>query len=196
MMGTSLGSSRWAETPFAVRAAAGHTPGITRTAIILLCAGALAGGHSLPASAAETLTTVVVSSGSLGFSSAPASVSLGVVEPGASAATTLRGVTVTDNRASTAGWSASVVLTGCTGDATGAALSSVGATYSPTAATTTGTVTVTASMATDPTTPGIVQTATSVSGNNTATWDAGLSVPVPNDAVVDTYTATMTYSVW
>lgn len=43
--------------------------------------------------------------------------------------------------------------------------------------------------------PRIVQTATGVSGNNTATWNARLTVPVPNDAVVDSYTATLTYSV-
>lgn len=53
----------------------------------------------------------------------------------------------------------------------------------------------TASTATDPTMPRIVQTATGVSGNNTATWNARLTVPVPNDAVVDSYTATLTYSV-
>lgn len=149
----------------------------------------------MPASAADTLTTLVVSSGSLGFSSAPASASLGLVDPGSPASITLHGVTVNDSRAGTSGWSASVTLTGITGDATGAALSAAGATYTPTAATTTGTVAVTANTATDPTTPRIVQAATGVSGNNTATWDALLSVPVPNDAMVDTYTATLTYSI-
>jgi hypothetical protein len=150
---------------------------------------------AMPASAADTLTTLVVSSGSLGFSSAPASASLGLVDPGSPASITLHGVTVSDSRAGASGWSASVTLTGITGDATGAALSAAGATYTPTAATTTGTVAVTAATASDPTTARIVQAATGVSGNNTATWDALLSVPVPNDAVVDTYTATLTYSI-
>jgi hypothetical protein len=152
-------------------------------------------GMALPASAADTLTTFVVSSGSLGFSSAAASVSLGLVDPGSATSITLYGIQVSDSRAGISGWSASVVLTDFTGDATGAALSATGATYTPTAATTTGTVAVTAATATDPTTPRIVQTATGVSGNNTATWNAGLTVPVPNDAVVDTYTATLTYSI-
>jgi hypothetical protein len=154
---------------------------------------------AMPAFAADTLTTLVVSSGSLGFSSAPASASLGLVDPGSPASITLHGVTVSDSRAGTSGWSASVTLTGITGDASGAALSAAGATYTPTAATTTGTVavtvTVTANTVSDPTTARIVQAATGVSGNNTATWDALLSVPVPNDAVVDTYTATLTYSI-
>lgn len=178
-----------------VRDPAGPATRIIPAALALACAAALAGGPALPASAADTMTTVVVSSGSLGFTSAPASASLGLVDPGVDAAITLRGITVSDNRAGTAGWSASVVLTDFTGDATGAALSSAGATYTPTPAATTGTVTVRASTATNPTTPGIIQTATGVSGNNTATWSASLTVPVPNDAVVDTYTATLTYSV-
>jgi hypothetical protein len=178
-----------------VRAPAGTATRIIRAALALACSAALAGGSAVPASAADTLTTVVVSSGSLGFSSAPASASLGLVDPGVDAAITVRGITVSDDRAGTAGWSASVVLTDFTGDATGAALSSAGVTYTPTAAATTGTVTMTASTANNPTTPRIVQTATGVSGNNTATWNAGLTVPVPKDAVVDTYTATLTYSV-
>ena len=167
---------------------------IIRAAAALAFSAALAGGIATPASAADTLTTLVVSSGSLGLSSTPASVSLGLIDPGA-ASIALHGITVTDDRAGTAGWSVSVVLTDFTGDATRAALSSTGATYTPTAAATTGTVTVTPSRATDPTRPRIVQTATAVSGNNTATWNAALTVPVPNDAVVDTYTATLTYSI-
>lgn len=178
-----------------VRDPAGPATRIIPAALALACTAALAGGPALPASAADTMTTVVVSSGSLGFTSAPASASLGLVDPGVDAAITLRGITVSDNRAGTAGWSASVVLTDFTGDATEAALSSAGATYTPTHAATTGTVTVRASTAINPTTPGIIQTATGVSGNNTATWSASLTVPVPNDAVVDTYTATLTYSV-
>lgn len=166
-----------------------------QAALALACSAALAAGSAVPASAADTLTTVVVSSGSLGFSSAPASASLGLVDPGTAAAITLRGITVSDNRAGTVGWSATVVLTDFTGRATGAALSSAGAKYTPTAATTSGTASVTASTATNPTVPRIVQTATGVSGNNTATWNADLTVAVPNDAVTDTYTATLTYSV-
>lgn len=177
-----------------VRAAAGSAPRTIRTALALACSAAMALGMALPASAADTLTTFVVSSGSLGFSSAPTSASLGLVNPGSAASIILYGIRVSDSRAGTSGWSASVILTDITGDATGAALSAAGATYTPTSATITGTVAVTAATATDPATPRIVQTATGVSGNNTATWNAGLTVPVPIDAVVDTYTATLTYS--
>ena len=88
-----------------------------------------------------------------------------------------------------------MLLMDFTGEATGARLSAAGATYTPTAATTTGTVSVTASPATDPTTPRIIQTATCVIGNNTATWDASLTIHVPNEAIADAYTATLTYSV-
>ncbi|WP_307101499.1 WxL domain-containing protein [Arthrobacter globiformis] len=177
-----------------------QAPSLTATrkiqaALSLACSAALAAGSAAPASAAHTLTTVAVSSGSLGFSSAPASVTLGRVDPGSAAAIPLRGITVSDNRAGTLGWSATVVLTDFTGDTTGAALSSASAKYAPTAATTSGTATVTATTAINPTLPRIVQTATGVSGNNTATWNADLTLPVPNDAVRDTYTATLTYSV-
>ena len=166
-----------------------------RTALSVACSAAILGVMAGPASGADTVATVVVSSGSLGISSAATSASLGVVYPGTVAAVTLHGITVTDNRAGTAGWSASVLLMDFTGEATGARLSAAGATYTPTAATTTGTVSVTASPATDPTTPRIIQTATCVIGNNTATWDASLTLHVPNEAIADAYTATLTYSV-
>lgn len=151
---------------------------------------------AIPSSAAETLTTIVVSGGPLGFSSAPASAALGLVEPGTTAAVTLYGIQVSDNRAGTSGWSASVVLTDFTGDRTGDVVSAAGAIYTPTTATTTGyAVTVTASTAADPTVPRTVQTATGVSGSNTATWDASLTVPVPDGTPADNYTSTLTYSV-
>lgn len=175
---------------------AGPATRLNRAGLALICSVVMAGGMALPASAADNIATVTVSSGWLGFTSAPPpSVSLGVVHPGNAAGTTLHGITVTDNRAGTAGWSASVLITDFTGDTTGAHLSAAGATYTPAAATTTGTVAMTESTATNPTTPRIIQTATCVVGNNTATWEADLTVQVPNDAVADAYTATLTYSV-
>ncbi|WP_461163628.1 hypothetical protein [Arthrobacter sp. R4-81] len=195
MMGTKVGSCRRAGTPSTGQAAAGHGARVIPTALVVFCSAVLVANQALPASAADTLTTVTVSQGSLGFSSAPGSATLGLVEPGTTAAITLHGIQVSDSRAGISGWSANVVLTDFTGDATGARLSAAGAVYTPTAATTTGTVAVTATPAVNPTTPRIIQTATGVSGNNTATWNAGLTVDVPNDAVPDTYTATLTYSV-
>jgi hypothetical protein len=178
-----------------VRATPGARRRIVRTALVLVCSAALTGTLGVPASAAETVATVEVSTGSLGFRSAPTSASLGAVDQGADAAITLRGTTVTDNRAGTAGWTATVVLTEFIGEATGARLSAAGATYSPTAAATTGSVAVAPSTATDPTTPKVIQTATCVTGNNTATWNADLTLHVPNGAVADAYTTTLTYSV-
>ena len=43
--------------------------------------------------------------------------------------------------------------------------------------------------------PGAVQTATGVSGANTAAWDPGISVAVPAGARAALYTATITHSV-
>jgi hypothetical protein len=164
-------------------------------ALALASSAAIAVALALPASAADTTATVEVFAGSLAISSASESATLSVLHPGTDALITLGGTTVTDNRAGTAGWSATVVLTDFTGAATRASLSATGATYTPAAAVATGAITVTASTATDPTTPKVIQTATSVIGNNTATWNAGLSVRVPAEAVADVYTATLTYSV-
>jgi hypothetical protein len=67
--------------------------------------------------------------------------------------------------------------------------------YTPGGTTVVGTATVTginlASMATQST----VETATAVSGDNTATWNPTIVVTVPAGAVAGTYSATITHSV-
>ncbi|WP_427174704.1 hypothetical protein [Arthrobacter sp. 92] len=154
----------------------------------------MTGGSALSASASDTVATVVVPSGSLELGSGTTAVVLGTVTPGTSTMTALPGLTVKDNRAGTAGWTASVVVTDFTGRATGTSLSAAGATYAPLQASTAGTATVTPSSATDLRAPKVVQTATGVSGNNSATWTASLIVSVPPDTIADTYNATLTYS--
>jgi hypothetical protein len=173
----------------------GQATRILRPALAFATSAAIAVATALPAPAADTLATVEVSAGSLAISSASESATLDVVQPGAGAFLPLGGTTVTDNRAGTAGWSATVVLTDFTGARTRATLSATVATYMPAAAISTGVVTVRAFTTTDPTIPNVIQTATSVIGNNTATWQAGLRVQVPAAAVADVYTATLTYSV-
>jgi hypothetical protein len=42
--------------------------------------------------------------------------------------------------------------------------------------------------------PKAVQVATGVTGNNTAIWDATLTVTAPDAALAATYTATLTHS--
>ena len=173
----------------------GQATRILRPALAFATSAAIAVAMALPPSAADPMAPVEVAAGSRAISSASELATLSVIHPGTDAFITLGATAVTDNRAGTAGWSASVVLSDFTGAATRARLSATGTAYTPAAAVATGAITVTASTATDPTTPKVIQTATNVAGNNTATWNAGLSVHVPAEAVADVYTATLTYSV-
>ena len=105
-------------------------------------------------------------------------------------------MTVTDDRAGTAGWVATVSISDFTGTGTTPpSLPATAARYTAPAATVTGTATVNASTVTDISTAATVQTASAVTGNNTATWDPTLQIVAPSDALADTYTATITHSV-
>lgn len=59
----------------------------------------------------------------------------------------------------------------------------------------TGSATVTASNLIPLYPPGPVQTATNVSGINTATWNPSISVTIPANALAGTYSSTITHSV-
>jgi hypothetical protein len=168
---------------------------ITRTALVLACSAALAGSMALPASAADTTTTVTVqATGGIGIT-APPSASAPTIAPGVNAVASLTGITVTDSRSGTTGWVASVSL-GAFSGSTAFVIPTAGITNVPSAAVTggAGTSTVAASTATGPLEQPS-QTATGVSGDNTASWNATLTVPVPANALVGTYTATLTNSV-
>ena len=67
--------------------------------------------------------------------------------------------------------------------------------YIPGAATVAGIATVTPTSLTSMATPGTVQTATAVTGDNTATWNPSIAVTIPAGAVAGTYSATITHSV-
>lgn len=100
-----------------------------------------------------------------------------------------------DNRGGTTGW----VVTANGTDFTGPQSISVSApgssSYNTPSATVTGNAIVTASNLSPLYPPGPVQTATSVSGINSAVWNLTISVTVPADALAGTYSSTITHSV-
>jgi hypothetical protein len=156
---------------------------------------------ALPASALDTTTTVTVPSGTIGISSVPASAALGSVTPGTTATVTLTGVKVEDNRAGEAGWTATVSSTqfeGAKESVLGTPdniISAANASYTAGTATVSGTATVTAAAKqADLSAVKTVQTATAVTGNNTATWNGTLELAVPSNAIADDYTAVVTHS--
>jgi hypothetical protein len=169
---------------------------ITRTALVLACSAALVGGMALPASAADTTTTVVIETGFLTLA-APAGATLSTVTPGANSTVTVGNTTVTDARAGVTGWSATVtlpVLTGVT--LTTETIPTTAATYLAATVTPVGTSTLAApATRTDLSTSKVSQTASAVSGNNSATWTGALMVPIPAQVLADTYTGTLTQSV-
>ncbi|MHA6694661.1 hypothetical protein [Homoserinimonas sp. A520] len=169
---------------------------ITRITLAFVGAAALTATVAFPASAATdtTNTTVEVQGGVLSVT-APASLALTGVQPGATATGTLTGVAVTDETADTVGWTASISITAfaSTADPT-LTIAATNVSYAPTVAVVTGTATATKSDATGGS--GNVQVASAVTGNNTATWDGAVSLAVPSDALAaNDYTATLTHSV-
>ncbi|MFE4332775.1 hypothetical protein ACFRQM_26155 [Streptomyces sp. NPDC056831] len=157
--------------------------------------------YPLPASADQSGTTPVtlsVTTGTIDITVPTGPVSLGTVAASSSPQTVsaqLGNVTVTDNRGGTTGW----VVTANGVDFTGPQNISVSApgssSYNTPSATVTGTATVNASNLNPLYPPGPVQTATSVSGINTAVWNPTISVTVPADALAGTYSSTITHSV-
>jgi hypothetical protein len=160
----------------------------------LVGAVALTGAGALSATAApgDTTATVEVTGGPLTIS-VPASIALTSAAPGATSSNVLSGVAVSDLRAGVQGWVVGVSTTDFTSLATGTAIPKDAVSFTATNTAKTGTVTVAASVPTSLATT--IQTATAVSGNNTATWDETLEVAVPADALAATdYTAIITHS--
>jgi hypothetical protein len=106
-------------------------------------------------------------------------------------------VTVTDGRAGTAGWVASAHADDFTGGtSTTITVSTVDqSSYTTPAATITGSATVAPSNLNPLYPGGAVQTATGVSGINTATWDPTISVTIPGGTLAGSYSSTVTHSV-
>ena len=175
---------------------------LKRVSLVSLVSVALLGTMALPANAADAdskanqLTVQVVGNG---ISIAPPlAITSEAIKPGADATFTMEAVTVTDERAVTTPWVATVTLSEFAGQLLENTLVPVSAKYDAALATKlTGAVTFTG----DPTAldvsmaPVTAQQATTVSGNNTAAWDATLIVKAPEQALADTYTATLTHSV-
>lgn len=150
----------------------------------------------MPASAADTTTTVTVETGLLSLA-APAGATLSTGTPGANSTVTLGNTTVTDARAGVAGWSATVALPALTGGTRPTeTIPTTTATYLAATVTPTGTSTLAApATRTDLTTAKVSQAASAVSGNNSATWTGALMVPIPAQVLADTYSAVLTQSV-
>jgi hypothetical protein len=165
------------------------TPIVASAALLVLGAG--------PAMAA-TDATFTITGGSLAITAPTGPVSLGTAP--ASAGTqdigaALGNVTVTDGRGGVAGWVASVISTAFTPPAPAIAVTASAVLYATPAATETGTSTVTAQNADGPIGVMPVQTATGVSGANTATWNPTITVHVPAGAMPGVYAATLTHSI-
>jgi hypothetical protein len=169
------------------------------TALLIGGAGALAfGGPAFAATAADTPVTVEVSGGTLTINAPTASKDLGSVLASTSVQTVsaaLGVVTVTDSRAGTLGWVATAGATDFTGPQTISVSTPGSVTYTPGDAAVTGTANVAATNE-DHLYPTVtVQTATGVSGANTAAWNPTIAVTIPAGAQVGTYSTTITHSV-
>ena len=165
------------------------TPIVASAALLVLGAG--------PAMAQATDATFTITGGSLAITAPVGSVPLGTVaaSPGTQdVGANLGNVTVTDGRGGVAGWVASVISTAFTPPA-GPAVTAAAVDYTTPAATVTGTSTVTNLNANGPIGVKPVQTATGVSGANTATWNPNVTVHVPAGMVTGVYTATITHSI-
>ena len=174
---------------------------VTRAALVLAGSAALIGVTTVPSFAVDDTTpvSVAVEGGALAIS-VPVTTELTPAAPGATSTTTLANTTVDDTRAGQIGWEVTVTLPVLTGtilvNSAAETIPTTGATYTAATATSSGTVSVAAAAPIlDVSTAKPSQTATGVHGNNTAVWTATLAVPIPDDALADTFSGTMTQSV-
>jgi hypothetical protein len=151
-----------------------------------------AGGPS-----ADTTVTFAVTSGALTIT-APATANLGSGAPGTDISGEVGTTTVTDDRALlSASWNATASATDVTtGGGTGnETIPATDVDYAPGTITATGGITATPHDITLDHEPQLVVAGTAGVGNNTASWHPTLTVHVPVQAVVGTYTGTLTQSV-
>jgi hypothetical protein len=172
----------------------------------IIAAALIAGGTGVlaftvpvvAASASTTPVTVEVGGGSLGISAPDGAVDLGSVPASTGAQTVqhlLGTVTVTDDRAGTAGWVATAEAADFTGPQTISTSAAGLVTYNPGNVTVTGTASVAATFENQLYPAGPVETAKGVSGNNTAAWNPTITVTIPANALAGTYSTTVTHSV-
>jgi hypothetical protein len=173
---------------------------------MMIAAAFLVGGTGVvvftaPAFAATTATTPVtveVGGNALGISAPAGPVNIGSVDASTSAqivTSQLGLVTVTDNRAGTAGWVATVEAPDFTGPQTISTSAPGLVTYTPGTATVDGRANVAATFEDHLYPESTVQTATGVRGANSAAWNPTISVTVPAGALAGTYSTTITHSV-
>ncbi|MEU2627404.1 hypothetical protein [Kitasatospora sp. NPDC007106] len=155
----------------------------------------------VPASAAGSGTTPLtaqVDSGTLDITVPTTSVSLGTVTASTSPQTVtsqIGDVVVTDGRGGTVGWTATANAVDFTGPQNISVSAAGSSSYTSPTAVVTGTATVANADLTALYPPGPVQTATGVSGINTATWNPTISLTIPGNALTGTYSSTLTHSV-
>jgi hypothetical protein len=150
-----------------------------------------------PGPDANTTVTFAVTSGALTIT-APATANLGSGAPGTDISGEVGTTTVTDDRALlSASWNATASATDFTtaGGTTPEIIPATDVDYAPGTVTTTGGITATPHDITLDHEPQLVVAGTAGVGNNTASWDPTLTVHVPAQAVVGTYTGTLTQSV-
>ena len=177
---------------------------IALAAVALAGSMALIGVTAVPAFAADTPVTVAVAKGEISISAPKDGATLTKSGPDtnldATATATIAATTVTDLRAGEALWKATVSLSNLSDGIAMSpkTISTTDATYLANTAETVGTVT----MATPATVTGLnattaptSQAATAVTGNNSASWTATLTVKVPSEALVADYKGVVTQSV-
>ena len=179
-----------------------------RRTIIASAAALFIGGASIltlavPAFAATgppvgTPVTVEVTGGDLIISAPTGPVDLGSRTTSGSVqvvSALLGNVAVTDNRAGTAAWTATVSATDFTGPQVISTSTFGLVVYTAGTATVTGPATVTGSTESTLNPGGPAQTATNVGGSNTAIWDPTIAVTIPANALAGTYATSITHSV-
>jgi hypothetical protein len=146
---------------------------------------------------ADTTVTFAVTTGALTIT-APDAADLGSGAPGTDIVHEIGTVLVTDDRAAlSAHWNATASATDfkTAGGTTPETIPATDVDYAPGTITTTGGITATPHDITLDHEPQLVVAGTAGVGNNTASWDPTLTVHVPAQAVVGTYTGTLTQSV-
>ncbi|MGW7367147.1 hypothetical protein ACWGI8_27860 [Streptomyces sp. NPDC054841] len=171
-----------------------------RLVISPLIAGAAAVtlAFPVPASAADTPVTVQVTSGTLNIAVPAGPVNLGTVAVSSNpqeVSSQLGNVTVTDGRGGTTGWTATANAVDFTGPQNISVSAPGSSRYISPSASVSGTANVTASDLDPLYPPGPVQTATGVSGINSATWNPTIELTIPANALAGTYSSTITHSV-
>jgi hypothetical protein len=167
-----------------------------KTLLVAASAATLTLGFAAPATAAQTDDTAVtftLTGGSLDINAPGTSALTNATTAAATTSGSIVGVAVTDLRSGVAGWVASAVSTDFTATGTTIAAASVG--YASSAPVVTGFATVTPAATAAIGTIRPVQTATTVVGDNSATWTATVEVTLPADARAGAYAGTITHSV-